>query len=427
MLAAVTTSGFNGVRIAPHATLSDAVFVLLVGTWVLSFPLQRHVKLRWSVVLSLFIFYLAFVASYFVGASDQGVAADLAGLVKILTTFFVLPYLISDIVKTDQHARAVVVAFVASAIVNVCVSLLDATGLTDFQSWMRLETVGGWDYETRFHGLAMHPNHLGQMCAIAALLALGVFPENRYRWKRAVWAASEVILVVGIVGSGSRAALLSAVMVGLLLSLKYRRVLALSLSRLVLIAGVAAMSTATLFYLGETTTTYGAVARLLENSPDLGIEQSNAARIVSYKNAVEDLASSPILGMGFSHIGGVENLFVQFLQSAGVIGLVGLALYFYPAVKAWRNLKAHRPDLLMVAATSGVGVYLVFTQMVNLTYARFSLISVGLLWALERRSQVANMDKKWRRLREKGFRSCNPTASGACVVANPDSETARRR
>ena len=403
MLTAVITSGFNGIRIAPYATLSDGAFVLLVAAWILSFPLQRHAKPRWSVIWSLLLFILAFLALFVAGASARGAAADLVGLAKILTTFFVLPYLIADVAKTDRHARAVVVAFVASAVVNVVVSLFDATGLTDFQNWMGVETIDGWAYETRFHGLAMHPNHFGQMCAIAALLALAVFPASHYRWKRVVWAASEALLVIGIVGSGSRAALVAAVVVALLLSLKYRRVLAQSLSKFILFGGMAAVSIAASFYLSEITTTHGAVARLLASSPDLGVEQSNSARIVSYKNAVEDITASPIIGMGFSHLGGVENLLLQFLQSAGVIGLVGLGLYFYPVGKAWANLKGRRLDLLMAAVVGGAGVYLVFTQMVNLTYARFSLIPLGLLWSLQRRSRVANTGKERHRLRERAL------------------------
>ncbi len=321
----------------------------------------------------------------------MGVTADLVNLAKVLSTFFVLPYLVSDIARTDRGVRAVMVAFVASAVLNVTVSLLDAGGVTDFQNWLHVETVNDWSYEARLHGLTMHPNHFGLVCAIAAALALGAFPLTRSRWAIGAWAGIEILLIVGVLGSGSRAALLAVVVMSFVLLLKYWRSLGLRLSRLALLAVIVVASAGAFHYVSEVRVTHGAFARLVGDVA--GVEDSNSERLRGYAGAVRDFVSSPLVGVGFSYIGVVENLALQFLQSGGVLGLAGLVIYFWPAAITWVRLRGRHPDFLMIAAISGIGVYLLFTLMVNLSYARFSLIPVGLLWALLRRSRVMPVGK----------------------------------
>jgi hypothetical protein len=356
--------------------LSDIILAFLGVAWIGLLPIQNHIKITPGIVLSFTIFYIAFIGCELMGFSLEGLESDVQGFLKILIAYFVFPYLVADITKTYYNALNVIISYIGMAVVNVLVSILDGMKYTNFQSWLHVETVNDWAYDTRFHGLAMHPNHLGQLCAIAATLAIAVIPAKKLSWRMALWGLSEIVLIIGIIGSGSRAALLSFGTVGLIWSLLYWRALFKKPSSFIVMIVVLIISGLTFFHIKKNVENTNALARLFGD--DKGVEQSNQGRLLDFKVAIEEFSESPIVGAGFSYIGGVENIVIQFMQSAGLLGIIGILLYFYPIADI-KNIRMALRNRMILGCMSGLAVFLIFTQMVNLTYARFSLIPMGLL------------------------------------------------
>lgn len=396
MLAAVGFSGFNGIRVAEHATLGDAFFVALVAAWMMSWPLGKHIRVMLPVAVSFFMFCLALMVCFVAGTSDAGLTEDSRTLAKVVIAFFVLPYLVSDIANKRQHVRAVIFIYVVGAAANVAVSILDTLGITRLEEWLGVKTVGGWEYETRFHGLTMHPNHLGQLGAIASVLALGILPNRESKSARNLWIATELLLIVGVIGSGSRGALLAVLIVGFALVVHKGSLLART-SRLAFFAGLGLLAGALISHISESTPVVGAISRLFGNAP--GVQDSTEARWVAYTRALKDFSEKPIAGAGFSYVGGnVENIYLQFLQGAGLIGLVGLLCYFSPLWRAWKRVRTRPDDLLLLAVTGSIVVYLLITLTQNLVYARFSLVPMGLLWTLLADRRAVETTRRLRRV-----------------------------
>lgn len=271
-------------------------------------------------------------------------------------------------------------AYVASSLINVLTAIFDTLGFTHFGRWLDVSTVGGWTYLTRFNGLTMQPNHLGQECAIAAFLALGVYPRGGTTYKKGLWVTVVALLLIGVLGSGSRGALLAVASIGVILLAAYMRKIAFRFASLISLASVLATIVAIRSYLNSHVEIQGALDRLFTISTS--VASSNETRYLRYSDALKDFASNPIAGVGFAHIGGVENVYLQFLQGAGMVGFIGFALYICPSV--WKSivlLRRDRDDLLMLSAACAVGVFLLTSLTQNLVYARFTLIPMGVLWA----------------------------------------------
>lgn len=383
LLLSIFFSGFTGVRVSGYANLSDLTLLFLVVLWLSLFPFVKHLKILPSVVLSMLLFGVSFSVTFLTDTSDKGVVADLTVLLKVLIAFYILPYIIADTVRSDKAIRYVILGYVLSAIINVLVSFFDSLHLTNIQQWLSISTVGGWTYEKRFNGLMMHPNQMGQQCAIAIFLMISVFPKTKGYKIKALWAGSFLLLAFGVVGSGSRGSLLAVFLMGLMLFFIYCRRYILQPSKIISIVAMAVFLVALNVYLNMQSDSQGAFTRLFSSGD--GVDVSTETRAALYFEALKDFLSNPATGIGFSHVGGVPNVYIQFLQGTGVVGVLAFFVYVMPPLWMSRKLlNPHRYDLLTLGAASAVGVFLLVCVTQNQIYARFILIPMGILWALVR-------------------------------------------
>ena len=359
--------------------MGDALLLVSGTMWIFTWPLRRHNKLPWYTVVSFMLFLLAYLfEGLFSGAIEDKNSLELT---KFLVSFYFLNYLISDSATNNFAVEILAAAYVASGVVNATTGITDVFGLTNFDTWLNVATVNDYEYGGRAHGLTMHPNHMGLHCATALFLIVATIRKNDTRVKRAFALAASLILLLGILISGSRGALLSIFIMGLLIGFISFRHLYRSkvLLPLVFIAsGLAIIAT-----LNQDQQLFEAWNRLMGGA-DVTAE-SNLARIQSYSDAWQDFLNHPLAGSGYASIAAAHNIYLQILQSGGLIGTVGFLLYF--AAPIWhvrRLLKSKQMDNLTLGVVSSIGIFLINGLVTNTIYVRSALIPMGLLWALIR-------------------------------------------
>lgn len=379
---AVFFSGFNGLRVYENVTFGDVLLLIVGAMWVLSWPLSRLSKPSWSTVASFMLFVLAYI---FEGLFSGGIVGENNSieLMKFLTSFYLLNYLISDLSKSDQAIKNLMVAYCASGIVNAVVGIADVSNLTDIGTWLHVRTVNDYSFGTRAHGLTMHPNHMAQHSAMALFLIIGFLKKKDSSVKRILKVAVALVLLLGVLASGSRGALFSVLVVGTLLCFIYLRKLYRYRSATLISVAAIMCSFAVAVTLNLTHPLLGAWDRLLQESD--GLQESNEARAGAYDHAWQDFTDHMLAGSGYSSIGAAHNIYLQILQSAGLLGMAGLLLYFVAPIWNVRSLLKYKNlDNLILAVVCSVGIFLISGLVENMIYVRSALIPMGFLWALIR-------------------------------------------
>lgn len=186
----------------------------------------------------------------------------------------------------------------------------------------------GPDSGDRYSGLTSHPNVLGycQVLSLALVPFLVATLPRKYHW---VVGIASVFSLYGIWISGSRAALLGAIVLTLLYPL-FKRSIPAAL-------GVAALCLPTLVVVDN-------VAQSLDSSTALGrllgassATASNDARLAGAEAGLDQFLSHPMLGDGWLTIWGAHT---GYLQVAAAIGVFGLLTYIILLASILRPLIA---------------------------------------------------------------------------------------
>lgn len=191
-----------------------------------------------------------------------------------------------------------------------------------------------WMHGHRARGLTIHPNSLGIGSALVLPVLVLFYIQFKNSIPRILTVLAAFIIWRAVAYSGSRTGLyllflLSAAMFFLMYFSMTRQA-----RRWLIGFGVAVVAV----YLankhfGGPADAYSAAWRL-EN----GAEDSDFNRSIIHQTAMDGFAQSPIFGQGFQWARIAHNVYLQMLQSAGLVGLVayvmGLLLPFY---KAWQS------------------------------------------------------------------------------------------
>ena len=124
----------------------------------------------------------------------------------------------------------------------------------------------------------------------------------------------------------------------------------------------------------------------------VSVDASDAERLVLYEAALADFASSPLLGVGYAGVRAAHNIYLQFLESAGVIGFLLWAGYLVATLRLALSVSvpgsARAAAYLAIACASGLAGWLAFGFAQNALYDRFLMVPVGLLLGLAARDAV---------------------------------------
>lgn len=378
---AIFLSGFNGLRLSAGMNVGDAGLAAAGVLWLV-FSMLRMKKAPLHAILSFSLLCVPFVTKGFVSSRfDSGDAVE---FLKFVTSFYILVYLVSNLSLKQADIRFFTTAYVLSAAVNAIVGVLDVLSLTNVVGWLQVATVNDYKFGMRAHGLTMHPNHLGMQCAMALTLLFVVTPSKEGKLSRFANGWLAMILFLGVLASGSRGALVSLIVAGVSLLIIYRRYVFRPSTVMSLMVIAVSLSIATAFLYDRQI--FEAWDRLINRSE--GVVESDSARIELYRTAWESFIDSPLLGDGYTSIGSAHNIYLQVLQSAGIIGLFGFLVYFLvPLIQSYKLLRRNGGDRILLGSVAAVLIFLVLGMVQNIIYMRSALIPMGFIWALLRWSR----------------------------------------
>lgn len=218
-------------------------------------------------------------------------------------------------------------------------------------------------------GMTVHPNQFGSICLLAMGVAFGLLLSRRQiqAWAFFVFP----LLAIGIMASGSRAALGGMLILLLMIGplTHDRRIMG------ALLAGAAAIllvfATGLIKPEGE-----NALGRTLGSSSSA--VGSGQVRDDLFERVFDRWVERPFTGQGYNYMRPSHNVYLGILASAGVLGVIGFTVVAGTVIRRfWRR----RDDLLIAGVTAGYIAYLANAYFDNIFWWRWLWFHVGLVLA----------------------------------------------
>jgi O-antigen ligase len=234
--------------------------------------------------------------------------------------------------------------------------------------------VGGAAAGNRHQGLSTHPNFFGMCGLLAYALCLHLLSRVPRKWHWVIWVAMGAT-ILSTVTSGSRAALLVAVLITILYPAVERSAMASYVVVSLAVIG-AASGGALLSRFGEGS----AVDRL---QGDRTSSFSDAERADQLASGFKRFLDHPVLGDGFSNAPLLaHNIYLEVAVVVGLVGLVGYMLVLWCTVQPL-FLRKHPMHRLGHAALA----YAAIGMLTNSLWDRF-------VWAVLGLAFLANLPEK---------------------------------
>ncbi|MDQ2648594.1 MAG: O-antigen ligase family protein [Actinomycetota bacterium] len=218
-------------------------------------------------------------------------------------------------------------------------------------------------------GVTVHPNQFGSLSLMGIGAGLGLLLSGRLR----PWALPAFpILALGILQSGSRAALGGLAVLALIVGpmTRDRRVfggLALGLAAVLMVFATGVIQPSGEDALGRT---FG------DSSTAVG---SGAIRDDLAERVFDRWQERPVTGQGFNYMRPSHNVYLGLITSAGVLGVLGFAVLVGAIVRrVWRQ----RDDMLTLGVAAGYFAYLANAYFDNIFWWRWLWFYVGLVVAV---------------------------------------------
>lgn len=366
LLAGAGTLPLTGLRITGWMTASDLFFLLaaiaLVPRWN-TWERPRLRELQPEVVGIVLIIFGGLIASV-------AAAAPLPSLVN-LAKFATASAGLLVVVRLWGPTYSEVRPFLWFCVFAASVSAVVAVGQVIAEPFRPI-------------GLTVHPNHLAVISALMAGPAIALACTARRRGQ-VVAALFSIALAAGVLVSGSRSGLLAyaTVVVVMAVVLRRRGVIAAAAASALGVAPVVALTLA-----GVITFPGGsAIDRVLSKHPS--VELADAERAVLLEESLERATERPIIGTGFEHAREAHNIYVQVWSSAGVVGLLGLALIagatlsVLAALMLRRRSRSDTPAaIVLVGLAAAFAAYLLSGAFHNLLWERSIWATVAFIAAL---------------------------------------------
>ncbi len=376
----ILLSTHNGVRLNAHMTASDAALLIGAAMFGASFLVDRAAipPVPWWLLIGAGGIMVAGILSA-TQASDVATASvDAAEFtVALLGT----PILLALATGRLARVRIALAVWMASVAINSAVALLDG---------LRLTSIGpaliGAEFQGRPTGLTIQPNHLGLACAMVTPVAFLYATRRGPATKRIAGILMIGVVGIGVLISGSRAAVVAAIC-GILLvpllagGLWKRAILLIAVGA----AGVLLFGTALAGQDGGTAQGFLATNRLFGGAS--GVADSNNARLGYYSVALEDFAKHPVTGSGFDLVRNAHDIYFQLLQAGGIPALLAFSVFCCGTLSCGIRLSRDltRPEEMRnyaAALTASMVVWLVAGLAQNLVFDRYLYLPAGLLLGL---------------------------------------------
>lgn len=315
---------------------------------------------------------------------------------EIIQQLYVISVFISLIwimVKRGQIKR-ILYALILSGIIAATIASIDY--LTGSRLGPLLSNTPSAQFWGRYAGPLGHPNKLGFFLVITSILTLPVIRDAKNRFGKIIWLILFLLQVFGIYLSGSVTAFIGfvfAFMAYLFASIKKRTAPIKVFSGLVIITLVLSFGS----ILSGNSTMVGFFESIWDKIDQSinRVQMSTAnSRMVVYREALENISKSPIVGVGFDQIStsgttnrllDVHNVFIQTWYVGGLLAFIGLcSLYLWIGFSALKTLLdfhlGNHPTYAVGLASVALAIMLM-DQFQNALYQREKWLVIGLFSA----------------------------------------------
>jgi O-antigen ligase len=342
----------NAFRLTNFMNVSDA-FLLVAALIVIVRDLAAPTRSRYPDFIPVFTSLIIVVfGGLLATVLSQRYVQGAPGLIRFAVSTLAIVALIAMWAPGRREVRTVVWAYVAGAALSAAVALVAGTTL----------------YAGRAVGLANHPNHLGMVSMFACGGAIGLAMTSRAA-VRLVALSFSAMLVLGIVISGSRGALLGSAVTFIVVTVSMRNWRVLRLAAVVGIFMVLGGAFGVLHLPND-----NAVDRLLNEDPRT--QASNIERRAAVAESVAQIRAHPITGAGFEYAQSAHSIYLQMWAAAGVIGLFGFFRLYHSVIRLLLRYPSTDPLRTVMLATF-VG-YLTAGVVLNILWDRYVWLFLGL-------------------------------------------------
>lgn len=353
MVIGAGTVGLNSLRVESLATAD--LFLLLAAAGVAIYAFQHGVRTPALLERSTVGIFLIVVGGLLGTLYAEHSLTSLGLLASLVVGSYAVLALIAIWAPQPSEVRTVSGAFVLGAVVSALFAL----------------TSG----DERPAGLAIHSNHLGLVCVLALGPALALAWWSKASLQRVAWIVAAGLLMAGIVISGSRAGVLGASVVLLLMFLHMRT----SAARFAIVSTI--LVAICVLYLGLVDVPgQDALTRSLPG--DASSQESDVGRNELLHRSLDRVAEHPLTGEGFESAGEAHNIYLQLWSSAGLLGLVGFVLLASGTLRVFfRRRKGSEPPrdaVIMIGLLASFAGFLVAGFVQNGLWDRYIWIVLGL-------------------------------------------------
>ncbi len=382
-------SGFAGlvavtlisVHIHGGVEVADALFVLSAACLGMAAVVER----RWLTLTPPYLVFsgVLLLASGITAATADpvgGVSSDLGKALEFALALILTPLLVGAISSSPARLAVAGAAWSASVLINGVVALLDYTLNTGIGHFF-----AGRGYVGRQTGLTLQPNDLGIVAAMVIPYAIAqVTVLAKTMRSRVFYGSVLVAALVAIMISGSRAALLAAVVVVILcpiVSPPMRTRVGVGILAVAALVPLLALAGAS-----ASSPNLVAVNRLFSlSSAENG---ANSTRLFLYRQALDSAVAHPLTGVGFSVVRYATDIYLQVLQAGGVPALVAFLWFVFGTlalgIRLCRAYPIDAPQRILASAfTLSFMVWLIEGVVQNDIYNRYLFVPVGFLIGME--------------------------------------------
>jgi O-antigen ligase len=379
VLLAVPLVTCNGLRYGESLTYGD-IPLALAGALLVVVWLRNGIP-RGAAPAGLFVGAMLVTAAGVLALVPAENLDSLWPTLRFSITLAVMPLILMLAATTPRRIGRLIDAWLLGAALNAVVGALDLLHLTTVG--LSLTGVDFVTFTDRSVGLTVHPNHLGLVTAMALPMAVGRLGTGGLRGLAAI--ALVPLLIVGVVESGSRGAIMAAgagVVLYFVFGASARRA---RTTVLLFAAPVVAFVILVTALVNHELTGSVAAKRFAGGA---GATVSDQARLDTLRESLDAVLGNPLVGSGFSVVRAAHDIYLQVLEAGGVLALVGF-ITFAAAIlrRAWwlaRPSRGAPRGVSVLAAGSGaaVCVWLLFGLVGNAIYDRYLYIPVGIVLAL---------------------------------------------
>lgn len=359
-----------------HVIFGGLRFSTPAWMWIAPFGLLICIIARWFLPIPANLLAIRYIPSPHVPENVAKGAIWIAALVLVPLTIIAW----SAIEPRTPHW--VMGSFVGGVTISATISVTDLLRLTHVAT-----SLGYESNNYRQTGLTDHPNTLGFTCAISIPIAMFFMARHG----RLTWLGSRVAFVMllgGVLACGSRGTQIATpiIVLATLMSASERRV---ALRNILVTLTV---STATLFAFIEALAS-DVLTELFRFSQagSASAGDSDAERAILLKQAINDIETYPIFGLGIRHIVEAHNIYIQVLSSGGIVlGCAMLAYWLGLVSSCWKLRQAGNQlgACLLISVLTWLGLGIVENQLTD----RLAYFTVGSVAALTSMRQITKRE-----------------------------------